>query len=97
VAKNRLDHFLSFAAVSYQFLALDPDVADDMNATEYFGTATTESSRSDLEYDFMVVVDLLDIIDSNYSLYLASEVSLLMGYKGKLVIDDSESLFGIHQ
>jgi hypothetical protein len=72
-------------------LALDPDVADDMDAAKYFGTAIAESSHLDLEYHIMVV-DLLDIIDSNYSLYLASEVSLLMGYKGKLVIDDGESL-----
>jgi hypothetical protein len=71
-------------------LTLDPDVADDMDAAEYFGTATAESSHSDLEYDYMVV-DLLDMIDSNYSLYLASEVSLLIRYKGKLVIDDGES------
>ena len=40
-----------------------------------------------------MVVDLLDIIDTNYRLYLASLVSLLLGYQGNLVIVDGDSSF----
>jgi hypothetical protein len=86
-----LDHFLSFAAVSYQFLALDPAAADEMDPVEYFEEGTIQSSDAELEYEFMVV-DLLDIIDSSYKLYLAPLVPLLLGYKGSLIIDDNGDL-----
>jgi len=89
VTRIWLDHFLSFAAVSYQYLAQDPELGE-INTTEYFQAATVDASTEDLEYDFMGV-DLLDIIDSNYRLHLASSVSLLMGYQGSLVINEDNS------
>ena len=69
---------------------MEPDVADSVDPVEYFQAATIEHSHSDLQYDFMVV-DLLDIIDSNYRIHLAADVFSLMGYKGPLVIDDTET------
>ena len=56
---------------------MDPDVADSMDPAEYFQAATIEHSYSDLQYNFMVV-DLLDIIDFNYRIHLAADVSSLM-------------------
>ena len=42
---------MSFAAVSYQWLAMDPQVADEMDAAEYSQVATIESNCPELAYD----------------------------------------------
>jgi hypothetical protein len=81
-----LDHFLSFAIISFEYLSLDPD---NKIGAEFFETAAIGKNHADFNF---LDLDLLDILQSNYKLYLAKKV-IVMGHKGDMVVQmDGEDI-----
>jgi hypothetical protein len=79
ITRTWLDHFLSFAIISFEFLGLDPS---KQIGVEFFETATIGTNEANCNF---MDSNFLDILESNYRLHLAKEI-IVLGRKEDMVI-----------
>ena len=83
ITRTWLDHFLSFAVISFEYLGLNP--SNEIGA-EFFETAAI--GKNSANFDFLDI-DLLDILESNYRLHLSKEI-IVLGCKEDVVIQKDD-------